>query len=114
MVGHHFVEQLIQHNNNLRAEEAPLHISVLSAEPRLAYDRVHLSEYFSGKSAQELALTTPEYYQQHQVDFKLDSAVVNIDKSAKTVTTAQGEILPYDKLVLATGSFPFVPPIPGK
>jgi len=113
MVGHHFVEQLIQYNNNLRAEEAPLHISVLSAEPRLAYDRVHLSEYFSGKSAQELALTTPEYYQQHQVDFKLDSAVVNIDKSAKTVTTAQGEILPYDKLVLATGSFPFVPPIPG-
>ena len=113
MVGHHFVEQLIQHNNNLSADQAPLHISVLSAEPRLAYDRVHLSEYFSGKTAQELALTTPEYYQQHQVDFKLDSAVVNIDKLAKTVTTAQGEILPYDKLVLATGSFPFVPPIPG-
>ncbi|MEP7706565.1 nitrite reductase large subunit NirB [Paraglaciecola sp. 25GB23A] len=113
MVGHHFVEQLIQHNNNLRADQSPLHISVLSAEPRLAYDRVHLSEYFSGKTAQELALTTPEYYQQHQVDFKLDSAVVNIDKLAKTVTTAQGEILPYDKLVLATGSFPFVPPIPG-
>lgn len=113
MVGHHFVEQLIQHNNNLSVHQAPLHISVLSAEPRLAYDRVHLSEYFSGKTAQELALTTPEYYQQHQVDFKLDSAVVNIDKLAKTVTTAQGEILPYDKLVLATGSFPFVPPIPG-
>tara|TARA_R110002167_G_scaffold110234_4_gene280662 strand:- start:1188 stop:3782 length:2595 start_codon:yes stop_codon:yes gene_type:complete len=113
MVGHHFVEQLIQHNNNLSVDQAPLHISVLSAEPRLAYDRVHLSEYFSGKTAQELALTTPEYYQQHQVDFKLDSAVVNIDKLAKTVTTAQGEILPYDKLVLATGSFPFVPPIPG-
>jgi nitrite reductase (NADH) large subunit len=113
MVGHHFVEQLIQHNNNLRADQIPMHISVLSAEPRLAYDRVHLSEYFSGKSAQELALTTPEYYQQHQVDFKLDSAVVNIDKSAKTITTAQGEVLPYDKLVLATGSFPFVPPISG-
>lgn len=113
MVGHHFVEQLIQHNNNLRADQSPLHILVLSAESRLAYDRVHLSEYFSGKTAQELALTTPEYYQQHQVDFKLDSAVVNIDKSAKTITTAQGEIIFYDKLVLATGSFPFVPPIPG-
>jgi nitrite reductase (NADH) large subunit len=113
MVGHHFVEQIIQHNNNLKDDQVPLHISVLSAEPRLAYDRVHLSEYFSGKTAQELALTTPDYYQQNQVDFKLESAVVNIDKLAKTVTTEPGEILPYDKLVLATGSFPFVPPIPG-
>jgi nitrite reductase (NADH) large subunit len=113
MVGHHFVDQLIAHNTNVGADLSGLHISVLSAEPRLAYDRVHLSEFFSGKSADELALTTPEYYQQHQVDYKLNAAVTHIDKVAKTVTTVQGEILHYDKLVLATGSYPFVPPIPG-
>jgi nitrite reductase (NADH) large subunit len=113
MVGHHFVEQLIQHNTSITSELTPLHISVLSAEPRLAYDRVHLSEYFSGKTADELALTTPEFYQQHQVEFKLDAAVVDIDKIAKTVTTKHGDVFPYDKLVLATGSYPFVPPIPG-
>lgn len=113
MVGHHFVEQLIQYNTKTGDEHASVHISVLSAEPRLAYDRVHLSEFFSGKSADQLALTTPEYYQQNHVDFKLNAAVVNIDKLAKTVTTLQGEIIAYDKLVMATGSYPFVPPIPG-
>ena len=113
MVGHHFVDQLIEHNTKVGAEQNALHISVLSAEPRLAYDRVHLSEFFSGKTADELALTTPEYYQQHQIDYKLNAAVTHIDKVAKTVTTVQAEVLQYDKLVLATGSYPFVPPIPG-
>ncbi|MDP5041683.1 MAG: nitrite reductase (NAD(P)H), partial [Paraglaciecola sp.] len=90
MVGHHFVDQLIQHNANVAQDGQAIHICVLSAEPRLAYDRVHLSEYFSGKTAEELALTTPQYYQQNQVEFKLDAAVVDIDKQAKTVTTVQG------------------------
>ncbi|WP_206485513.1 nitrite reductase large subunit NirB [Thalassotalea sp. G2M2-11] len=106
MVGHHFVEQFTENDN--------YQLTVLSAEPRLAYDRVHLSEYFTGKTADDLALTTPEQYQKLGVDFHLDAKVVEIDKSAKTVRTAQGQIFAYDKLVLATGSYPFVPPIPGK
>ena len=65
MVGHHFVEQLVQQNGDAE-------ITVLSAEPRLAYDRVHLSEYFSGKSADDLALTTPEKYEQMNVQFKTE------------------------------------------
>ncbi|MDU0354443.1 nitrite reductase large subunit NirB [Paraglaciecola aquimarina] len=111
MVGHHFVDQLIQENaadNNTQLE-----VVVLSAEPRLAYDRVHLSEYFSGKTAEELALTTPEYYQQHNINFALNAKVVNINKLAKTVSTESGDVYEYDKLVLSTGSYPFVPPIPG-
>ena len=52
MVGHHFVEQLTQ----LRTANQAIEITVLSAESRLAYDRVHLSEYFSGKTAQDLSL----------------------------------------------------------
>ncbi|MDN4502417.1 nitrite reductase large subunit NirB [Alteromonadaceae bacterium BrNp21-10] len=106
MVGHHFVEQLIE-------QDIGAQITVLSAEPRLAYDRVHLSEYFSGKTADDLALTTPEHYQELGVAFKTDAKVTHIDKVAKTVTTEQGEVFAYDKLVLATGSYPFVPPIPG-
>lgn len=106
MVGHHFVEQLVQQN-------ADIEITVLSAETRLAYDRVHLSEYFSGKTADDLALTTPEKYEQMNVQFKTDARVTEIDKAFKTVTIESGESFSYDKLVLATGSYPFVPPIPG-
>ncbi len=106
MVGHHFVEQLGKNDN--------YQLTVLSAESHLAYDRVHLSEYFAGKSANDLALTTPEEYQKLGVDFHLDAKVTHINKTAKTVTTEQGDTFSYDKLVLATGSYPFVPPIPGK
>ncbi|MDT0602192.1 nitrite reductase large subunit NirB [Thalassotalea castellviae] len=106
MVGHHFVEQL--------AQDDSYHITVLSAESRLAYDRVHLSEYFAGKTADDLALTTPETYRQLGVEFHLDAKVTQIDKASKVVTTEQGQSFSYDKLILATGSYPFVPPIPGK
>ena len=94
MVGHHFVEQLIQQNNvSTKANnDIQLDIVVLSAEPRLAYDRVHLSEYFSGKTAEELALTTPEYYQAHNIKFALNAKVININKLAKSVTTEAGDV----------------------
>lgn len=106
MVGHQFVEHLA-----LLSESVD--ITVLSAEPRLAYDRVHLSEYFSGKTAEDLAMTSAEYYDQLKVRYQTNAKVSQIDKSLKTVTTETGEVFAYDKLVLATGSFPFVPPIPG-
>ena len=105
MVGHHFVEEMAQNTD--------YDITVLSAESRLAYDRVHLSEYFGGKTAEDLAMTTPENYQQLGVNFKTDAKVTTIDKVAKFVCTETGETYHYDKLVLATGSYPFVPPIPG-
>lgn len=106
MVGHHFVEQLAQ-------MEFDAEITVLCAEPRLAYDRVHLSEYFSGKTAEQLALTTPEYYQSLNIHFVTNARVTEIDKAFKSVKIGSGESFAYDKLVLATGSYPFVPPIPG-
>lgn len=105
MVGHHFVEEM--------AKNSDYEITVLSAESRLAYDRVYLSSYFSGKTADDLALTTPEHYDELGVIFKTNAKVTNIDKSAKVVTTESGDSFEYDKLILATGSYPFVPPIPG-
>ncbi|MGY0581719.1 MAG: nitrite reductase large subunit NirB [Paraglaciecola chathamensis] len=111
MVGHHFVEQITNHDKT--DSSVNYKVTVLSAEPRLAYDRVHLSEYFSGKTADDLALTTPEQYQALGVDFHLDAAVVDIDKQAKVVKTQSGQSFTYDKLIMATGSYPFVPPIEG-
>ena len=106
MVGHHLVEQLI----NLKTDYA---ITVIGAEPRPAYDRVHLSEVFAGKEPHELALTTREFYETAGVDAIFGDAVATIDRTAHTVTTDGGREFGYDKLVLATGSFPFVPPVPG-
>jgi nitrite reductase (NADH) large subunit len=108
MVGHKLLEQLV-------AAKAGLDITVLCEEPRPAYDRVHLSEYFAGKSAEDLSLVAPGFFESNgNLLLKLDAKAVSIDRAAKTVTTAGGETLAYDSLVLATGSYPFVPPLPGK
>lgn len=106
MVGHHLVEQLINQNSDYA-------ITVIGAEPRPAYDRVHLSEVFAGKEPHELALTTREFYETAGVDAVFGDAVASIDRAAHTVITEGGREFSYDKLVLATGSFPFVPPVPG-
>jgi nitrite reductase (NADH) large subunit len=108
MVGHKFLEALA-------ASEAPgLQVTVLCEEPRPAYDRVHLSEFFTGKSAEELSLVAPGFFERDNMLLKLNARAVEVDRKARTVTVASGEKLPYDKLVFATGSYPFVPPLPGK
>jgi len=108
MVGHQFIEYLLASDNADDYE-----ITTFSEEPRLAYDRVHLSTYFSGSTAADLALTEREYYRNKGVNFILDDKVVDINKSAKWIITQSGRLKPYDKLVLATGSYPFVPSVPG-
>jgi len=108
MVGHKFIDNLVNH-----ADADQYQVITFSEEPRLAYDRVQLSKYFSGSTAEDLALTTPEYYTEKSVEFILKDKVVDLDFENKEVITASGRREAYDKLVLATGSFPFVPPIPG-
>ncbi|KFI07236.1 nitrite reductase large subunit NirB [Massilia sp. BSC265] len=107
MVGHKFVETLAASGDpNLR-------VTILGEEPRPAYDRVHLSEFFAGKSAQDLSLVAPGFFDNEQLCLRLGTRVVGIDREARQVMLADGEALSYDKLVLATGSTPFVPPVPG-
>ncbi|MFI8620162.1 nitrite reductase large subunit NirB [Marinomonas sp. NPDC078689] len=108
MVGHHFIEQLIAQGG-----QDLYQITVLGEEPHLAYDRVHLSEYFSGKGAADLAMTDGSLYDENGIRYFTSSQVTEIHREAKTLTLETGEFLPYDKLVLATGSYPFVPPIAG-
>jgi nitrite reductase (NADH) large subunit len=109
MVGHKFIETLYAD-----AGAAAFDVTVLCEEPRPAYDRVHLSEFFAGRSADELSLVAPGFFERPNLDLKLSAKVVAIDRAAKTVTLADGGVLGYDKLVFATGSSPFVPPVPGR
>ncbi len=105
MVGHHFVEKIMN--------DARYDITVIGAEPRPAYDRVHLSAVFDGSTPADLALVTREAYEAAGVQAIFGEAVTEIDRDNKIVITALGRKFSYDKLVLATGSYPFVPPVPG-
>ncbi|MGP4016131.1 nitrite reductase large subunit NirB [Saccharopolyspora sp. 5N708] len=108
MVGHRLVETLRERD----AADA-WRIIVLAEEPRPAYDRVALSSYLDGKSAEDLSLASHELLEDPVVELRLNTAVTGIDRTARTVSTSDGSELGYDALVLATGSRPFVPPVPG-
>lgn len=111
MVGHKFLETLLADSS-----AADWQVTVLCEEPRPAYDRVHLSEFFAGRSADDLSLVAPGFLErlQDRLTLKLNAKAVAVDRAARTVTLADGEVLDYDKLVFATGSAPFVPPVPGR
>lgn len=108
MVGHKFLESLAE--TGLTGAQ----VTVLCEEPRPAYDRVHLSSYFSGTSAEELSVVEPGFFDRTGFDLRLAARAAKIERRTNTVTTVDGEEIAYDKLVLATGSNPFVPPIPGR
>ncbi len=108
MVGQRFLGQLVE------AAPGRFEITVLGEEPRAAYDRVQLTSFFSGKTADDLSVTPIGFMQRHGIELRLNERVVSIDRDAKVVRTSLGAELPYDTLVLATGSYPFVPPVPGR
>ncbi|HSU22960.1 MAG TPA: nitrite reductase large subunit NirB [Variovorax sp.] len=108
MVGHKFLEQL----HDLGVPD--VQVTILCEEPRAAYDRVHLSEFFAGKSAEDLTMVEDGFFDRSGFSLRLAARAVAIERRDNTVTTADGEVLHYDKLVLATGSVPFVPPVPGR
>lgn len=108
MVGHHFLQNLVKHSIGGDYE-----LVTFCEEQRPAYDRVHLTEFFSGKTAEELALATPDFFTRHGIQLHLGDKAIAIDAQNQCVTSAKGLQIGYDKLVLATGSYPFVPPIAG-
>ncbi|MCC3329319.1 nitrite reductase large subunit NirB [Nocardia abscessus] len=108
MVGHRFVEAL-----RSRDTEGRWQVIVLSEEQLPAYDRVGLSSYVGSWDPSALALPGNEYAGDELVELRLGQRAESIDKAARKVTTSSGDILAYDALVLATGSYPFVPPVPG-
>lgn len=90
-----------------------LEIVVFGEEPRPAYDRVHLTELFSGKTAEDLTFAPAEWYADHGIALYLGDPIVEINTDDCIVRAASGLRVAYDRLVFATGSRPFVPPIPG-
>ncbi len=107
MVGHKFIESVLEHAGD------DIEVTILAEEPRVAYDRVHLTEYFTGKSAKDLSLCRSDFSDAYGIDLRLSTKATHIDTLNKVVTTQHGDLIAYDKLVLATGSYAFVPPIPG-
>ncbi|GEO10935.1 nitrite reductase large subunit NirB [Segetibacter aerophilus] len=109
MVSYKFCEKLVAKTDLPSA----LSITVFGEEVRPAYDRVHLSEYFAGKSAEELTMAPAQWYADNNIRLYLGDPVQSIDRLNKTIHSFHGITESYDYLVLATGSSAFVPPIPG-
>src|SRR5438876_9330730 len=107
MVGQRFLEQLVSRGDDFE-------ITVFCEEPRPAYDRVQLTSFFSGKTAADLNLAPRKFFQDSKVTLRLNDAVLGIDAQRRVVRSARYREVPYDKLVLATGSYPFVPPVSGR
>ncbi len=108
MVGYKFCEKFME--RNLREEYK---LIVFGEEMRPAYDRIHLSTYFDGKTADDLVLADSDWYTDNGIDLRCGVMVSSVDQDKKTIITHQGEEFAYDYLILATGSAAFVPPIQG-
>ncbi|WP_284698419.1 nitrite reductase large subunit NirB [Terrimonas ginsenosidimutans] len=107
MVGYKFCEKLI-------AKSLPgLELTVFGEEMFPAYDRVHLSEYFAGKTLADLSMTEFSWYADNDVKLELGNPIVRIDRTQKKIHSFSGAETAYDYLVMATGSAPFIPAIPG-
>ncbi|MFJ4479598.1 nitrite reductase large subunit NirB [Streptomyces xanthochromogenes] len=109
MVGQRFLEALAE-----RGATGRIRVVVLCEEPRAAYDRVRLTSYFTGTTPDELGLVPADFMRRNAIELHIGDPAESIDRAARTVTARSGRTFPYDTLVLATGSFPFLPPVPGK
>ncbi|MDF1645030.1 MAG: nitrite reductase large subunit NirB [Pseudomonadales bacterium] len=108
MVGHTFLESFVK--SEARDQ---FNIVTFCEEPRVAYDRVQLSAFFSGKTAEDLSMADEGFFENNDIQLHLGDRAATIDRENKTVTSEKGVTISYDKIVLATGSYPFVPPVPG-
>jgi nitrite reductase (NADH) large subunit len=107
MVGQRFLEALV-------TQSAAFDITVFCEEPRPAYDRVQLTSYFSGKSAADLSVVPEGFFAKHGITLRLGDRALAVDREQRRVHASRGDEIPYDYLLLATGSYPFVPPVAGK
>ncbi|WP_036227654.1 nitrite reductase large subunit NirB [Marmoricola sp. URHB0036] len=107
MVAHRLVEALTD-----RDLDGAWQVDVFAEESRPPYDRVALTSFFSGRDPDDLLLGEPELWHRDGVRLHTNAAVQRIDTERREVH-ARGRRFPYDALVIATGSYPAVPPVPG-
>ena len=108
MVGLRFCEKLVAADINRR-----FRIVTFCEESRAAYDRVGLTNFFAHRDAEKLILARKEWYESVGIELHIGDRAIQIDCERKSVRSMKGVQLHYDKLIMATGSFPFVPPVPG-
>ena len=108
MVGYKFCEKF-----RASQKDRDYKLIVFGEEPRPAYDRVHLSEYFENQDAQKLELAPREWYRENNIELITSERITSINSKQKEIETSSKKTYAYDYLVLATGSSPFVPPIDG-
>ena len=108
MVGYKFCEKLMASSKG-----GNFQVTVFGEEPWPAYDRVHLSAYFTGSTAHDLLMAPREWYLENGIDLRTNELIVKIDRAAKKVVSHIGTEVFYDKLIMATGSGAFVPQIQG-
>eukprot|EP00567_Pseudictyota_dubia_P014320 CAMPEP_0197441104 /NCGR_PEP_ID=MMETSP1175-20131217/7454_1 /TAXON_ID=1003142 /ORGANISM="Triceratium dubium, Strain CCMP147" /LENGTH=1146 /DNA_ID=CAMNT_0042971331 /DNA_START=506 /DNA_END=3946 /DNA_ORIENTATION=- len=116
MVGQRFMENMIKYDTDDKCT-----LATFCEEPRAAYNRVKLTSYFESLDPSKLSMTSEfdddgrtSWYEENGVELYVGDKAVSIDTESKTVVGESGRTIPYDVAVLATGSFPFVPPIPGR
>ena len=108
MVGHRFCERLVEFDT-----EQDWEIVTFCEEPRPAYDRVNLSKYLERRDARLLQLASEEWYSESGITLHVGDRAAAIDRRRRIVVSERGRRVRYDAVVLATGSAPFVPQVPG-
>jgi NAD(P)H-dependent nitrite reductase large subunit/NAD(P)H-dependent nitrite reductase small subunit len=108
MVGHRFCEKLVEFDSIKRYR-----VVTFCEEPRAAYDRVGLTSFFAHRDAEKLMLANLEWYRRNGIELHIGDRANTIDRARQRVISDKGHEIKYDRVVLATGSYPFVPPIEG-
>lgn len=107
-VGHNFLEYLVESGKSSQYQ-----VTVFGEEPLPAYDRVHLTAWFKTQSVDDINMVHDDFYPKNNFTLHTGDKATRIDTNRKVVTAESGLEVNYDKIILATGSFPFVPPVPG-
>jgi len=107
-VGHNFLEYLVESGKSSQYQ-----VTVFGEEPLPAYDRVHLTAWFKTQSVDDINMVHDDFYPKNNFILHTGDKATRIDTNRKVVTAESGLEVNYDKIILATGSFPFVPPVPG-
>lgn len=108
MVGQRFCEKLVEFD---KAKQ--FRIVTFCEEPRAAYDRVGLTSFFAHRDAEKLMIARREWYREHGIELHLGDRACLMDCEQRIVRSQRGVEIRYDVAILATGSYPFVPPVPG-
>lgn len=114
MVGLNFLEKMAKACGGASPSSWPYKLVTFAEEGRPAYHRMNMTQYFGHRDASQLELASGSWYVENGIELHIGDRVTGIDRGRKVVTSSKGEEVPYDKLILATGSSAYFPPVPGK